>query len=209
SGDPGRYIVQAKVAPDEAFRAQLKQAGATIVCYIPNNAYLVRAAASAASALERLPPTQAVLRYEPYYKLSPLLLDLAVKQRPLPENGVLKVLLFDDAKETTLGQLQDLGATVLGEEPSPFGSVVSIQPPVETLTAVAGLSGVQAVELSRTRVTANDLSRFSMGVAADSQTPTNYLGLTGNGVLVAVNDTGIDATHPDLPGVTGDFVSSL
>lgn len=58
SDDPRTYIVQAKGPPDEAFRAQLKQAGATIVSYIPNNAYLVRAEAGAAQSLEQLPQTQ-------------------------------------------------------------------------------------------------------------------------------------------------------
>ena len=205
SGDPGTYIVQAKGPPDEAFRAQLKQAGATIVSYIPNNAYLVRAEAGAAQSLDHAPQIQAVLKYEPYYKLSPLLLDLAVKQRPLPENAVLKVLLFSDARDRTLSHLQDLGANVLGEESSPFGPVVSIQPPVDTLPDVAGLSGVQAIELARKRISANDLSRVAMGVAADAQAQTNYLGLTGNGILVNVNDTGIDKTHPDLPGGDGRF----
>ena len=40
-----------------------------------------------------------------------------------------------------------------------------------------------------------------MRVAADAHVQTNYLALTGNGVLLDVNDTGIDATHPDLPVV--------
>src|SRR4051812_34607366 len=45
-GDPGTYIVQAKGPLDDAFRNLLRQAGATIVSYVPNNAYLVRASAS-------------------------------------------------------------------------------------------------------------------------------------------------------------------
>ena len=46
-GDPGTYIVQARGPIDDAFRAALKAAGADIVSYIPNNAYLVRASAAA------------------------------------------------------------------------------------------------------------------------------------------------------------------
>src|SRR4029079_9294942 len=65
----------------------------------------------------------------------------------------------------------------------------------------------------RIRVPANDLSRATVGVAATSITASNYLGLTGSNVLVNVNDTGIDATHPDLidpiPKVLGDFPFSL
>ena len=62
SRDPGAYIVQAKGPPDDAFRGRLKQAGATIVSYIPNNAYLVRVDEDGAQALRQLPHTQAVLK---------------------------------------------------------------------------------------------------------------------------------------------------
>ena len=41
-GDPGAYIVQARGPIDNAFRALLAAAGAQIVSYIPNDAYLVR-----------------------------------------------------------------------------------------------------------------------------------------------------------------------
>ncbi len=47
-GDPGTYIVQARGPIDNAFRALLAQAGATVVSYIPNDAYLVRASANVA-----------------------------------------------------------------------------------------------------------------------------------------------------------------
>jgi hypothetical protein len=41
-GDPGSFVVQARGAVDAAFLARLRAAGASIVSYIPNNAYLVR-----------------------------------------------------------------------------------------------------------------------------------------------------------------------
>src|SRR5262249_32619298 len=54
-----------------------------------------------------------------------------------------------------------------------------------------------------------DLSRATMGVAVDSRTPTNYLGLTGAGVTVAVSDSGVDGAHPDLAGrVNFDFTAN-
>ena len=68
-GDPGRYLVQSRGPIDNAFRSLLHAAGATIVSYIPNNAFLVRASAGAAQQLQAAPLTQVVLPYEPYYKL--------------------------------------------------------------------------------------------------------------------------------------------
>ncbi len=216
-GDPGTWVVQARGPLDEAFRALLKQAGARIVSYIPNNAYLVRASQAVARQLAAAPATQAVLAYEPYYKLKPRLLKAAVEQTPLPANSTLRLLLFSDARDETLDQLGRLGMQVLGEEPSPFGPVIEVRPPAAQPWAgqgvvpdLAQLAGVQEMELARERVPANDLSRVTTGVAADSVTATNYLGLTGNNVLVALTDSGVDAAHPDLASrVFGDSANSV
>src|SRR6266404_726402 len=112
-GDPGSYIVQSRAPLDDAFRALLQAAGASIISYIPNNAYLVRASAAAAQQLEALPQTQTVLPFEPYYKLKPSLLKLAVDQTPLPQNTALNLLLFADARETTLADLNKLGVEII------------------------------------------------------------------------------------------------
>ena len=76
----------------------------------------------------------------------------------------------------------------------------SLCDPGRLLPALARLASVQEVELSRTRVLANDLSRARIAVAADTITPDNYLGLTGSNVLVNVNDSGVDTNQPDLQG---------
>ena len=86
-GDPGAYVVQSRAPLDDAFRARLRAAGAVIVAYIPNQAYLVRASQAVAQQLQADPQTQAVLPYEPYFKLKPPLLALAVEQQPLPDNS--------------------------------------------------------------------------------------------------------------------------
>ena len=183
---------------DDAFRAQLAAAGASIVSYIPNNAYLVRASKDVADGLSSGPQIQAVLPYEPYYKLKPGLLGLAVKYQPMPEGSQLNLLLFADARDGTVDAIKRLGAQVLAEEHSPFGPVVRVLPLVDSLPMLASLSGVQEIEIAHARSPANDLSRARIGVAADSVTTTDYLGLNGANVLVGVADTGVDANHPDL-----------
>ncbi len=50
---------------------------------------------------------------------------------------------------------------------------------------------------------ANDLARVTLGISTDTVTNANYRGLTGSNVVVEVNDTGVDATHPDF-SLTGN-----
>ena len=227
-GDPGAYIVQANGPIDNAFRALLAAAGAQIVSYIPNDAYLVRMSASGASEMSGDPMTEAVIPYEPYYKISsahvnvqqkisawspmetnqvakPTLLDLAVNQKPLPAGTDLKLGLFSDNAAATIQQVQKLGGKILAQDRSPFGPVVIVQPP-ENWTGLAQLAGVQIVEPASRRASGNDLARVTLGISTDTVTATNYLGLSGSNVLVEVNDTGIDANHPDF-SVTGSAKS--
>src|SRR5882672_8267782 len=207
-GDPGTYIVQSRGPLTEAFRALLKQAGGSIVSYIPNNAYLVRISAGGAQQLAGV--SQAVLPYEPYYKLKGSLLKTAVEQSPLPENAPLNLLLFPDAREAALAELQNMRAHIVEEERSPFGPVIKVRAPADSLAVLAGLVGVQEIELVHVRRPANDLSRVAVGVSRNTTVATNYLGLTGANILVNINDTGVDASHPDLQSkVSGDSAVSL
>ncbi len=204
-GDQGTYIVQSKGALDDRFRAILSQAGAAIVSYIPNNAYLVRASGSVAQGLAGNEQVQTVLLYHPYYKLKSGLLNSAVEGIPLPDNSTLNVAVFPDAHDQTVADLGDLGAEIVSEDRSPFGPVLKVRLPNNadrnvSITSVAQLAGVQAIEMARPRVHANDLSRVRLGVAQDALVASNYLGLTGAGVIVNVNDTGVDTNHPDLQG---------
>src|SRR5258706_8461488 len=91
-GAPGTYIVQSRSALDDSFRARLKNAGGEIISYIPNNAYLVRISEQGADALRA--DAQAVIAYEPYFKLKSSLLRLAVNQEQLPDDIALHVLLL-------------------------------------------------------------------------------------------------------------------
>ncbi len=210
AAEPGSYIVQARGPVDDAFRAALTAAGGTIVSYIPNNAYLVRLSAQGASQLSAATLAQAVLPYEPIYKLKSDLLSLTMEQRPLPPDAKLNVMIFADLRAQVLQELQRNGDVVLGESPSAFiGPVLTIQPG-ENWTALAQLPGVAVMEQVYLRVAANDLSRVRVAVATDSVVTNNYLDLTGAGVLVSVNDTGVDPTHPDLTGrVIADSAASL
>ena len=83
-----------------------------------------------------------------------------------------------------------------------------VNPAAQSLPDIARLPGVQLIEAHHERVLANDLTRRRVGVATDTQVTTNYLGLTGAGVTVEVNDTGVDATHPDFDTrVTGEALT--
>jgi hypothetical protein len=203
SGNSGAYIVQARSVIDGRFRAALAAAGAGIVSYIPNNSYLVNLTAQGAAALAGSPVVQAVLPYEPYYKIQSSLLGLAVNQQPLPPGTMLKLGVYAADEAAAGAQLEKLGAKIVGQDQSPFGPVLRVLAPKDWI-ALAQSPVVQFLQPSFARRRANDLSRVTDGISPDTLTSTNYLNLYGSNVLVAINDSGIDRTHPDLtPRVSG------
>ncbi len=197
--EPGAYIVQAKGVIDGQFRRVIAGAGGLIVSYIPNNAYLVQLSAAGAAVLAENQMVQAVLPYEPYYKVQSSLLGSAVDETPLKPGTALTVGLFAGDISATKKQLAGLRVKVIGQDVSPFGPVLRVLPPKDW-TTLARLPIVQWIEPVHQRIAANDLSRPTVGLTDDSVTTTNFLDLSGQNVLVAVNDSGIDATHPDLTG---------
>ncbi|MBA4148565.1 MAG: S8 family serine peptidase [Verrucomicrobia bacterium] len=196
--DPGSYVIQSRQKLNDAFRAQLRAADAEIISYVPNNAYLVRVAAAGARKLASLPQTQSVLPYEPYFKLDTAVLERAIENKPFEAGAALRVTLFPGGEQLVMEALQAVNARIIGKERSPFGPELIIQVPSEALVALAQLPLVQNIEFHTDRVTANDLARVRVGVSANSSNLFNTFGLTGTNVLVNVNDTGVDVSHPDL-----------
>ena len=205
----GSYIVQSRQVVDDKFRARLRAAGAEIVAYIPNNALLVRATASAVQQLAGDSGTQAVLPFEPYYKLKAELLPAAVKQEAMPAGLGLNLVLFADAAEATKAELLKLGVEIVAEERTPFGPLVRVRPPAANWFTLATLPGVQTVESWQPRRLANDVSRVRIGVSTDTLVRTNYLDLTGSGVMVALVDSGVDVSGPGHPDLVGRVFADL
>lgn len=200
-GNPGAYIVQARGPISSPFRRLIAGAGGTIVAYIPNDAYLVELTPSEAGYLGANTLVQAVLPYEPYYKLQPSLLSLAVADKPLTPGTALNLALFAADATATEQQLEAAGAVVISRSQSPFGPELTVIAP-KNWTPLVQLPGVQIVEKVSPRVLLNDISRVTVGESTDTVTPTNYLNLTGSNVMVAVDDSGIDTNHPDF-GIGG------
>ena len=210
-GDPKAYIVQAHGPISPTFRAMLASSGGRVVSYIPNNAYLVLMDQTAADAIQGL--GFAVVPYEPYFKVASSLLPWM--DPPLPAGATLNVEVFPGTEQDFITAVPASGGKVLSQTPSQIGTIFNVLPPADW-TAVADLPYPHIVEPSARRVPANDLARATVSVAPDSQTTSNYMGLSGSNVLVEVNDSGIDATHPDFETwgsapvrVTGDSVQSL
>ncbi|HEU5124491.1 MAG TPA: S8 family serine peptidase [Verrucomicrobiae bacterium] len=198
-GDPGAYIVQSQGAINDLFRARLKGAGVAVVSYIPNNAYLVTATESTARQLRGLPGVQAVIPFEPYFKLDPRLLGWVLNGDQPPESSSFNVVVFPNEVEKTLKAWEDQGVTVVPRGSTPFGQQFMISG-ISDVASVAKLPGVGTIELFTPRRPANDLARARVAVSSNSTNAENYLGLTGSNVLVNINDTGVSGSHPDLTG---------
>src|ERR1039458_10290575 len=103
------------------------------------------------------------------------------------------------AKDAATGeaQIKDLGAKIIGRDRSAFGPVLKVLAP-ENWTALAQLPGVQILEPAHAHMPANDLARVTAGISPDTtgSMTNDWMNLNGQNVLVAVNDTGVDATHP-------------
>jgi len=190
------YLVQSQGPITKAFQDQLVQAGATVVSYVPNNALLVRASPEVADRLAVSPTTAAIVPLEPYFKLTPGLLALALAEAPLPD-GLSLILTIPDALQE-VASLTALGAREIARERGPFGTLVTVEAPRDSLIALAGLPSVHRIEPRRRVGLANDRTAFSLGSTTTPQNTNSFEDLTGEGVLVNINDSGVDASNPDL-----------
>jgi len=185
------FIVQSGGPLDAAFYAALDRAGAKFISYIPNNAALVEA--DSAAGLNGF----TVIPFEPYYKLSPDLLEASLNHEAI--TNALRVLTPPGSDDQALADIHTAGWALLGQDRTPLGPEFIVQVPgADPAIAAAQWPLSQEIEQFRRRQPLNDLTRARIGVASNTVSPSNYLGLTGTNVFMNLNDTGAEGIHPDL-----------
>ncbi len=192
------FIVQATGPITREFQERLVRSGAEVLSYVPNNALLVRASAEVSERLAADPGTHAIMGLEPYFKLSPSLIDQVLGGSE-PQSGQELVVTVPEGFDPS-GELGSIGVQELGRSRGPFGTLVTVSVPAGRLAALAAVPGIHRVEPRRTISLANDLTGYALGSTTNPANTGPFEGLTGNKVLVNVNDSGVDATAPDLEG---------
>jgi len=197
-GAPGSYLVQFDRPLNREFYDAVKRDGGVYVSYIPNNAALVKADGEQGRQLEADPVFQAVLPYEPYYKLDGALLAGAVEGEA--QTNLLSVTTYAGQREAALKGLEDLGAQLVGEDQGPFGPTLVVRAPAESVRAIAQMPLAREIEAYGPRRLLNDLTRVQMGVQCDGEFERHGSGQEPSGLQRSRGDGAIAWQRRGAPG---------
>ncbi len=191
------YVIQFTDDIKKSWLEILKRKGIKLVSYIPNNAYIVKSLKD--EDLMDLDFVKWVGPYDAYYKMSEELVDRVIdenaKESDLydPEFVQLDVIFFPGEEDEAIEQIENLIGSVIEKYKVGSLSKATIIVPVFHISQVAKINGIQWIEPKNERVMHNDLAKNYTNLTSVLQ---NHPNLTGTGIIVNVNDTGVDDTHP-------------
>ncbi len=192
AGQPGLYLVQWGGPIRDFEKRQLTRLGAEIGDYIPDFAFVVRMTPEAARRAQGLKFVRAVAIYQPGYKLAGEFLGRdgsPVATYAGQDRVSVDITAFDSAAGQSLaGRLQELGGRVL----SSGGNGVVAEVPAGRLAELARFNAITSIMPVRSFRVFNDKAAGVLKV-----TPVWQSGLTGQGQIIGVSDTGIDSGKND------------
>ncbi len=196
----GLYIVQFTGPIMPEWRQKLIDLGVEIKGYVPDYAFLVKMTGNIKNQVQALSEVNAIIIYQPAYKLDRLLKKPEVKAKlNTAELLTLKVLAFEaqdlDGVKNTVASL---GGKLLN---SLNDTTVLVKLPANKIAALAQTTKVTYIEKYVPYKLNND--RAAKIMAVDSVYQPSSFGLTGNGETIAVVDTGLD--NGNLATVHEDF----
>ena len=202
------WLVQCDDVIHEEWKDSLVAAGATLVGYMPENAYLVEATPAQMTAIAALPQVAWVGEYRPEYKRAARVRAKLAKVAGGEETDAAmayRVLLFSD---DYLADVTERIAALTGRAVSVAeGTLIRTDLTAEQIETITGWGEVSWVEpYTRPRLWNNVATGPAM---MNVSNVWSGLGLTGAGQTIAVCDTGLDTgntgtVHPDFAGrVTG------
>ena len=200
NGTKAVSVVQFTMVPGAAQRARLQEAGATIVGYWPNNAYLVSADNAALTAISRWDDVRFTAHVPADLRISPAM-QQRIKSHPTMNMIPVKISLFkhmEAARLESLLHMVDTDVQVYHLSDAEIGGSGVIALRADRFeAAVAALSRVEAVarlEFFPMPTPHNSASVWLLqsGTADLQTTPLFDAGITGIGQVYAAADSGLD-----------------
>ena len=195
------YIVQFRGHIKEEMKKAVKNTGAEIFDYVPNNAFIVQMDPATKMQVESLDVVQWVGVYQPAYRISPALSASIAKKNVIGSAKVIYenvTLLLFNAKDNgrVLSEIRRMG----GEVVESSGDRLLVRIEGSKISDISIIGGVSWIEKYVQPEISNDIAATIINVNEIQGTH----GLTGAGQIVAVADSGLD-TGFDNPGIDGDI----
>jgi len=209
--DGEHFIVHFSSSVSGAQRAALADAGAVIEHYVPNRALAITAEGDAIEAIRSMPGVDHIESFHPYFKMSAevqayLLGTADEKTVDLVEAGKYQVLFFSGEEPDI--SLAELGAKVALQGKGSEDEYGNVECSPDLLKDIVLSSSVKWIEPWVQPQFLNDLARV---VTRADAVRFAYPSYDGKGVVVCVNDSGVDFTHRGFardpafgPGNPGD-----
>ncbi|MBI2568352.1 MAG: S8 family serine peptidase [Candidatus Schekmanbacteria bacterium] len=190
----GAHIVQFAGPVTPGHRKALKDLGATIHEYYPNNAFLVTIPAKNAAALKAIDGLAWTGLYHPAYKIYPTLLGDKIDFRMEKNLPVLLVRTFStDAVDALRLRLMELGGAILATSARPAAAGVAVAIDLARIADIARMDEVWTIDAVE--------KAFEMNVELVPTTTVGAFtwdrklwdrGVDGTGQAVGILDAGLD-----------------
>jgi hypothetical protein len=193
AGEKGTFIVQFSGPVGDSEKAALATAGALVVSYVPDFAFLVRGEARAVDAARLLPGVRWTGRWESAYKISPTIGTLEFRGLERREDPLLtlRVRVFEDLDGTSV-RIRALGGEILEVVDDPYQKLLLVHADRALPATIASIEDVWWIEELPEYFLMNSTTKWVVQSNVSPQTPIWDHGLHGEGETVFLMDSGID-----------------
>ncbi|HMP74672.1 MAG TPA: S8 family serine peptidase [Kiritimatiellia bacterium] len=194
-------IVQFDRPVSAADREAIEALGASVHHYVPNRAYAVTATSEQFADIQNLAGVYVIEPYHPYFKMSAVVRARLLGDAPVEnasEPAPFKLVTFNgaDAKDS----LEAAGVDVKRVESDGRREVITVEANAEQVMRLLRSDDVQWIEPYTPAAVMNDLGNRRMRVPSLRQLHPE---LRGDGMVIAVTDTGVDFKHQTFSATQG------
>ena len=144
---PEYYIVQFNAPIQNSWKKDLKDAGAKILDYVPDFAFIIRLAVGSEQKVRALPHVRWLGEYQPSFKLSRRLADPAYVNSNKDNKVTLHLSLFPDEDIDAISSgISSLGGIIEKEVTTKWKTKLKISISADKINELSALTGIKNVE---------------------------------------------------------------